>query len=181
MKIAIIGTHGSGKTTLVYKLASSLKENGYNVGIVEEVAAKCPFQINEGSSLESQLWIAYRQLIEELEKERKYEILITDRSIIDVYVYTISMSRRKNFKLPKWLELLIEEHTKTYDIIFKTKLNKKFLKEDGIRSTNPNWQKEIEDIFNDVLKEKKISYYQLPKRKQTKYMLKVIKNWKAKN
>ena len=44
VKVAFIGTHGVGKTTLAYGLAMRLKELGANVGFLEEVqraAAPC--------------------------------------------------------------------------------------------------------------------------------------------
>ena len=42
MKIAFIGTHGVGKTTLCYELAAALKREGVHVDIVKEVARLSP-------------------------------------------------------------------------------------------------------------------------------------------
>ena len=57
MKVAFIGTHGVGKTTLAYGLAMRLKQLGANVGFLEEVARRCPFPINEETSLQAQVLI----------------------------------------------------------------------------------------------------------------------------
>ena len=38
MKIAFIGSHGVGKTTLCYDLAGALKREGVHVDMVKEVA-----------------------------------------------------------------------------------------------------------------------------------------------
>ena len=46
MKIAFIGTHGVGKTTLCYDLAALLKRQGLNVDVVKEVARLSPLPIN---------------------------------------------------------------------------------------------------------------------------------------
>ena len=44
MKVAFIGTHGVGKTTLCYDLAALLKRRDLNVDVVKEVArlSRCP-------------------------------------------------------------------------------------------------------------------------------------------
>ena len=47
MKIAFIGTHGVGKTTLCYDLAAALKKRDLTVELVREVARECPLPINQ--------------------------------------------------------------------------------------------------------------------------------------
>ena len=42
MKVAFIGTHGVGKTTLCYDLAALLKRQDVDVDIVKEVARLSP-------------------------------------------------------------------------------------------------------------------------------------------
>jgi len=54
MKIAFIGTHGVGKTTLCFDLASRLKRLDMGVDIVKEVARGCPLPINRETTLEAQ-------------------------------------------------------------------------------------------------------------------------------
>ena len=39
MKLAFIGTHGTGKTTLCYDLTAGLKRQGLNADMVKEVGA----------------------------------------------------------------------------------------------------------------------------------------------
>jgi len=46
VKIAFIGTHGVGKTTLCYDLAAVLKRRGLDTDIVKEVARLSPLPIN---------------------------------------------------------------------------------------------------------------------------------------
>ena len=67
MKVAFIGTHGVGKTTLAFGMASRLKRLGANVGFLEEVARRCPFPINEDTSLEAQTWILVETIRREIE------------------------------------------------------------------------------------------------------------------
>ena len=75
MKIGIIGTHAIGKTTLVYDLASSLKKQDFNAGILTEVSRNSPFPINEETTKEAQKWILFTQYLKEIEKEKNMNIL----------------------------------------------------------------------------------------------------------
>jgi len=87
MKVAFIGTHGVGKTTLAYGLAMRLKQLGANVGFLEEVARRCPLQINEGTSLDAQTWILMETVRREIELDELYTEVVCDRSVIDNYCY----------------------------------------------------------------------------------------------
>lgn len=64
MRIAIVGSHGVGKTTLAKKLAKKLKFK-YLPDIVVK-AAKLGFIINEATPPETQFWLLSKQL--ELER-----------------------------------------------------------------------------------------------------------------
>jgi len=46
IKLAFIGTHGVGKTTLCYDLGALLKKRGLHVDLVKEVARLSPLPIN---------------------------------------------------------------------------------------------------------------------------------------
>lgn len=52
MKLALIGTHGVGKTTLAYEVCSLLKRADHHVELVTEVARRSPIAANEGATLE---------------------------------------------------------------------------------------------------------------------------------
>ena len=58
MKIGLVGSHGTGKSTLSYLLAGELQKRDYSVGLILETVRECPFPINEDSPLEAQLWMA---------------------------------------------------------------------------------------------------------------------------
>ncbi len=172
MKIAIIGTHGSGKTTLALQLFERLSVEfpGKTVGFLQEVAGRCPFKINRGG-LESQLWIIQKQLLEEIEFCQAYNIVVCDRSLLDAYIYTKDVCNFFNIGMPGWIDGLVDYHMRSYDYIFKTELNPFFLQKDGVRSIDPHWQRLIENIFNAVLQEKKIAYFTLPKENPLEFIL----------
>jgi hypothetical protein len=81
MKLALIGTHGVGKTTLAYDVCALLKKAGRNVELVTEVARRNPFPINEATTLESQLWILHTQIADELAAAQHAPWVICDRSV----------------------------------------------------------------------------------------------------
>ena len=66
MKLAFIGTHGVGKTTLCFDLAAALKRQNINVDMVKEVARLSPLPINRKTSLDAQTWILMTQVAEEI-------------------------------------------------------------------------------------------------------------------
>ena len=81
MKIAFIGTHGTGKTTLGYELIAELRKRGINANFVSETVRECPYEINENASKRAQEWIIFNQCVKEIEEEARSEIVICDRSV----------------------------------------------------------------------------------------------------
>ena len=55
--IAVSGTHGTGKTTKIYELASAYKKAHKNkeISILNEQIRMCPFSINRTGNMETQL------------------------------------------------------------------------------------------------------------------------------
>jgi len=90
--VAFSGVHGTGKTTAVYETAADLKKQGKNVGIILETARKCPLPVLSlacsNPSPEAQQWIFTRQILEEIEASMRYEVLVTDRTVVDAIAYT---------------------------------------------------------------------------------------------
>lgn len=147
MKIAFLGTHGTGKTTLAHDLVTKLKKQGIDAGFLGEVARKCPFSLNENTTKKSQIWIILNQIIQELEEEEKYEILVCDRSVLDGYCYYAN-----KFKRSIVLENLVKEHLKTYSKLIRVPIRKGLLKKDKIRSTNKKFQQDIDKQFSKFIK-----------------------------
>ena len=151
MKIAIIGTHGTGKTTLAYRLCSEAKKRGKNAVILNETARSCPFPINEGSSLDGFLWMTGTQLAkEQLAVAHKSDYIVCDRSVIDHVAYVpLEFARGKIYEYmmyacTAWLE--------TYDKIFWViPTSKKEIVNDGIRCVDPQFQQKIHQRFEEIL------------------------------
>lgn len=169
MKIALIGTHGTGKTTLAYELTAGLKKEGINAGLVREIAGICPLPINENTTIEAQEWMIYQQYCKELEEKEKFDSLVCDRSVLDCYVYYFN-----KFGENKLLYEFVKEKIKGYDFLFRVPINGSYLKEDGIRSVNPEFQKEIDEKFDYLLDKKFLINYETTNKLDR--MLEIIKN-----
>lgn len=150
--ICITGTHGTGKSTLVFKLAAHYKQNGHNVKIIQEVARSCPFKINDKMSVETALWIYFEHSKKELEAIAQHDIVITDRSSYDSFIYADHFG----LKIDKGLRESAKNHLQVfYDQIYLVR-SSDIIFDDGVRSTDRNFQRSIEDIFFTELKD--ISY-----------------------
>jgi len=88
-KLGFSGTHGTGKTTLVYGIAAALQRSGHNVAIVNETARQTQFAINDEACFLAEIDILARQIRDELDAEvRPVDFIITDRTSMDVIAYT---------------------------------------------------------------------------------------------
>ena len=124
MKIAIIGTHGTFKTTLVYFLAGVLKAKGKSVGIIREMATACPYFKDGRGNILAQNWIILTQVQLERDYEQIYDYVICDRSVVDNYIYAIQAYKKEEQPLPGWIEPFVLHHLKSYDYLFKTPISR---------------------------------------------------------
>ncbi|MEK6886354.1 MAG: AAA family ATPase [Nanoarchaeota archaeon] len=170
MKIAFIGTHGTGKTTLAYSITGELKRIGKNATMITEVARKCPLPINEKGTAKSQLWIMSSQISHEVEEVHKYSHVVCDRSILDTYAY----GKYSNIN-EELLKKLVEYWIGTYDILFKVNPAQEYLVEDGFRSTNKEFQSKVDQIINELLTHYNLKYFELPKENQIQFIIEKIK------
>lgn len=148
MKIAFLGTHGTGKTTLAHDVVVNLKKLGIDADFMNEIARNCPFPLNENTTKKSQVWIILNQIVAEMESEDKCGVLICDRSVLDGYCYYVNKFGRSPV-----LENLVKEHLKTYDKLIRVPIRKGFLVKDKIRSTDEKFQKDIDKQFDKLIKE----------------------------
>ena len=138
-KLAFIGSHGVGKTTLCYGLAARLKARDFSVEVVHEVARRCPLPINEDTSVAAQSWILHTQIAEELNAQSRYGVILCDRSVLDNYVYLLLASGRQ-----EGLEPLVDDWMGTYDLLFHVPILE-LPRADGIRATDPSFQSAVDE------------------------------------
>ena len=157
MKIAFMGTHGVGKTTLCYDLAGLLKKRDINVDIVKEVARLSPLPANRKTSLEAQTWILTTQVAEEVRSASQHPVVICDRSALDNYAYMALACGRQ-----KPVERFVDWWMKTYDVLFKVPMSSGTSTEDGFRDTNEFFMRAIDELVDRLLAERKIAHNRLP-------------------
>lgn len=145
LKVAFVGTHGVGKTTLCFDLASQLKRLDLGVDLVKEVARRCPLPINEETTLDAQEWILHTQVAEEIAAQAMYEVVICDRSVLDNYAYLVTRVGRR----PS-LDALVGDWIEGYDALFKVPVIEapSF---DGKRAVSRSFQMEIDATLERLI------------------------------
>lgn len=146
MKLALIGTHGVGKTTLAYEICSLLKKADHNVDLVTEVARRSHFPINEATTLDGQLWILHAQIAAELDVSSRARHLICDRSVLDTYCYLVNKFGRQQ-PLEQWLSWWLN----SYSLLVSVPPMADGIPPDGFRSENLEFQERIHDLIEEVL------------------------------
>lgn len=149
VKVAFIGTHGVGKTTLCYDLAAQLKRRDVTVELVREVARECPLPINQETTLTAQAWILHTQIASELQASAKAEVVVCDRAALDNFCYLKRASAGGEEE--RVLESLVRAWTPSYDLLVKVPIvgDPRF---DGVRDTDSAFQHEIDDLIGETLR-----------------------------
>lgn len=145
LKVAFVGSHGVGKTTLCFDLASQLKRLDIGVDLVKEVARRCPLPINEETTPDAQAWILHSQIAEEMEAAANYEVVVCDRSVLDNYAYLVARVGQR----PE-LDPLVRSWIRSYDALFKVPVldAPSF---DGTRAVSRTFQMEIDATIDELI------------------------------
>jgi nicotinamide riboside kinase len=169
MKIAFIGTHGVGKTTLCFELAACLKRLDVGVDVVKEVARHCPLPINRDTTIDAQAWILHTQVAKELELSRLYEAVICDRSVLDNYAYMVHAAGRR----PE-LEPFIKHWLDSYDLLVHVPVvtAPSF---DGTRDTSVDFQLNIDQILREMVSEFGSTVHELDPNERDHWIRSVLK------
>ncbi|MEM6456475.1 MAG: ATP-binding protein [Acidobacteriota bacterium] len=138
-KIAFIGTHGVGKTTLCYGLAARLKARDVVLDIVGEVARRCPLPINDATTRDAQAWILHTQIADELRAAATHDLVICDRSVLDNYVYLLLAAGAQ-----PTLGALVDAWLASYDLLVHVPIVDT-PRPDGLRATDPTFQRAVAD------------------------------------
>jgi nicotinamide riboside kinase len=164
VKVAFIGTHGVGKTTLCYDLAAALKRLGVHVDMVKEVARLSPLPINRQTSLDAQTWILTMQIAEEIRSAAQHQVVVCDRSVLDNYAYmALACGRQPVF------ERLAVHWMKSYDLLFKVPIAGP-PSPDGIRDTDELFMRAIDQLVDALTEEKRIPVHRLPQGERDRWI-----------
>jgi nicotinamide riboside kinase len=147
-KVALVGTHGVNKTTIAYELAGVLKRRGKTVELLTEIARECPFPLNERGTREAYQWIIAKQIQLEIEKLPRAEILVCDRAVLDNFAYYVRRYKDETQECEA-LYAYCRAWMKSYDLLVRLPI-KHALTADGFRSTDEDFQREIDALCDDL-------------------------------
>lgn len=159
--IAFAGIHSSGKTTGVLEIVSELKKMGINAWFVVDVARTARLPINEKGTWLTQEVIAHRMGVQLLEAAAKYDVVISDRTLLDCLAYSLAIDIKESS--PEYIRLkhmcynFVAAHN---SLIFQI-VDPINLQNDGIRSTNNDYHEKTGTCFNYVYNQAKILLPQL--------------------
>jgi thymidylate kinase len=155
MKIAIIGTHCNGKTTLVEEFLKrwpmyTRPEKTYRDFLTEK-----KIKLNQKGSKESQKFIL-DALIDEAQTAcaSNNKNIIFDRCVVDNLVYSLWLNAKgeidDNFIIDT--KFLVAETVKLFDIVFYLPLDKDIpIEKRKNRDSDPIYREEIDNIFRAVV------------------------------
>ena len=145
MKIALIGSHGVGKTTLCFELAAALKRRNTDLEMVREVARRCPLPINQETTIAAQEWILHTQIAWEIEAATSHETVLCDRSVLDNCCYLVHAGGT----LRAW-EALLDHWMPTYDLLVHVPVLER-PSFDGVRAVDPAFQEQIDILLDGMI------------------------------
>ncbi|MCK9439341.1 MAG: AAA family ATPase [Candidatus Caldatribacteriota bacterium] len=158
--IAFTGSHGTGKSKLALNYASNLKNEfpEYEIGYIHEIVQECPYSIigkDTTSSELAQMWMFAAQIKKELDLvNKKFNIIVSDRSIIDYIAYSAALEYRDLvFSQMKFAKYYI----KTYSNIFFVPIQDKIeIIDNGIRNLDLEFRKEVQNCIIDLFAQLKL-------------------------
>ncbi len=170
LKIAFVGTHGVGKTTLCYELAAWMKKREARVDMVREVARRCPLPINRETTLAAQSWILHRQIADEIQLASEVDVVICDRSVLDNYAYLVHRLGPQT----AWDEM-VSYWMRTYTHLFKVPIvaAPAF---DGVRDTTREFQMAIDREVDTLIERFHVPLFRLDPRTRPEWIAHVAEH-----
>ena len=148
---AYTGSHGTGKSTAVADRTGTLKRlyPGKSIHPVMDQEAFCDLPINGETSPESQMWIFSRILNHEIYLLSRFDIIVTDRTVVDPAAYTFASGFES---LAADMLAMATHHMHNYErITFRRIITNEFCHADGIRETkDKKFRQQVEDVLLDM-------------------------------
>lgn len=130
VKVAITGTHSTGKSTFLDELEPRLLDLDLKVariGDVPSAAARAGFPILRNHTFESTLWLIAECMRQEAVASLKHDVILVDRHVSDALGYlraALHLSQRElTARRLHALLAIVEAHTPDYDVLIATQLD----------------------------------------------------------
>jgi hypothetical protein len=168
--IAVLGTHSTGKSTFLARLAHALRLEDIQVATVADLAEQAqriglPILFNH--TFTSTLWIITRGISNELEAWLHADVVLIDRAVPDALgYYRAALAYRNEVPDPAavaYLESLVEAHSSNYDLMLRTTLDPAIpLGDNKTRDSNSDFRVLADHYVNRVLHELRLPHELLP-------------------
>lgn len=130
VRIGVTGTHSTGKTLLLKRIAMELRGHGISVartGRLARRAAAIGLPKMQHHTATSTEWIIAQGIADEIEAAQDAQVLLCDRAVSDAYAYyTAALEFRREEAEPSTAErlrLLIATQAPKYDLLLATVLD----------------------------------------------------------
>jgi len=140
VKIAVAGTHSTGKTTFLTRLRHLLETAGYHVTTVADQAAGARdlgFPILRNQTGTTTLWIMTSGIAAELVAARRADVVLVDRPITDALAYQLAAHAC--------------HHAPSYRLTYRTVIDPALgVKDDGHRDIDPHHRQLVDEAITTV-------------------------------
>lgn len=151
-KVCVVGTHGVGKSTLSYHLAALLKKAHPTKSVIcleENVREISKITNGDLKCREFTRLAVYDQLFREVKNSLLYDIIVTDRTMIDYVIYGQLNGNSYGFLDEAKLQLF------TFNKIYYVRPDKidSPIANDGFRDTNLDFRNKVDFQFETFFRE----------------------------
>jgi hypothetical protein len=158
MKIAVAGTHSTGKTIFLTRLRHLLETAGYHVASVGDLAGAARdhgFPILREQTVTSTLWIMTMGIAAELSAGRRADVVLVDRPITDALAYHAAAHAWRGEPVDPaaaaFLTDLARHHAASYQLIYRAVLDPTMgIKDDGHRDLDPDYRLLVDRAITTV-------------------------------
>ena len=157
-KIAVAGTHSTGKSTFIALLQRQLEEQGIHVNSIHvrvTEALALGFPILENHTFESTAWIMARTMELEAIASISSEVILVDRPVPDALGYLVAAlgytGRTLEARRLNVLETICAGWVEEYDLLFATELDRSVPVGTG-RSTNEAFRIAAGEAISQILR-----------------------------
>jgi nicotinamide riboside kinase len=168
--VGVTGTHSTGKSTFLARLAHELRARRIEVSTVADLGEKAktmgmPILFNH--TWASTLWIIARGISNELEAWLHADVVLIDRPVPDALgYYRAALEHRGQRAHPaelEYLNTLVRDHSRRYDLVFRTTLDPSIpIGDNKERDSNAAFRRLADRHIGRVLDELHVSYVSLP-------------------
>lgn len=152
--VAFSGAHGTGKTTSVYHYAYCLKRSTrFSVGVLTEMARECPYPIlgrgNTRPGRKAQRWIFERHLERENALISAYDVVISDRTLVDTIAYSLLAGHAFE---AEWMLSVVRQFPpdRYFRVYFRQIATNPWCFDDGCRDRDDDRRCRVEQIMREL-------------------------------